>query len=36
MPELRELILSRAAGNPLFMEELTHRLLRERLHPERG
>ncbi len=27
MPELRELILNRAAGNPLFMEELTHSLL---------
>jgi len=27
VPELRELILSRAAGNPLFMEELTHSLL---------
>jgi tetratricopeptide (TPR) repeat protein len=27
MPELRELILSRAAGNPLFMEEFTHTLL---------
>ena len=27
MPELRELILSRASGNPLFMEELTHSLL---------
>jgi tetratricopeptide (TPR) repeat protein len=26
-PELRELILGRAAGNPLFMEELTHTLL---------
>jgi class 3 adenylate cyclase/tetratricopeptide (TPR) repeat protein len=26
-PELRELILSRAAGNPLFMEELTRSLL---------
>ena len=26
-PELRELILSRAAGNPLFMEEFTHTLL---------
>jgi len=26
-PELRELILTRAAGNPLFMEELTHTLL---------
>jgi class 3 adenylate cyclase/tetratricopeptide (TPR) repeat protein len=26
-PELRELILNRAAGNPLFMEELTHTLL---------
>ena len=26
-PELSELILSRAAGNPLFMEELTHSLL---------
>jgi class 3 adenylate cyclase/tetratricopeptide (TPR) repeat protein len=25
--ELRELILNRAAGNPLFMEELTHTLL---------
>ena len=27
MPELRELILSRTAGNPLFMEEFTHTLL---------
>ncbi len=27
VPELRELILGRAAGNPLFMEELTHTLL---------
>ncbi|NIT03899.1 hypothetical protein GTO10_03120 [Candidatus Saccharibacteria bacterium] len=27
MPELRELILTRAAGNPLFMEEFTHSLL---------
>ncbi len=27
VPELRELILNRAAGNPLFMEELTHSLL---------
>jgi class 3 adenylate cyclase/tetratricopeptide (TPR) repeat protein len=27
VPELRELILNRAAGNPLFMEELTHALL---------
>jgi class 3 adenylate cyclase/tetratricopeptide (TPR) repeat protein len=26
-PELRELILTRAAGNPLFMEEFTHTLL---------
>ena len=26
-PELRELILNRAAGNPLFMEELTHTLI---------
>ena len=26
-PELRDLILNRAAGNPLFMEELTHSLL---------
>jgi tetratricopeptide (TPR) repeat protein len=26
-PELRELILNRAAGNPFFMEELTHSLL---------
>ncbi len=26
-PELRELILGRASGNPLFMEELTHSLL---------
>ncbi|EFK06341.1 adenylate and Guanylate cyclase catalytic domain protein [delta proteobacterium NaphS2] len=26
-PELSELILNRAAGNPLFMEELTHSLL---------
>jgi predicted ATPase len=27
VPELEELILNRAAGNPLFMEELTHSLL---------
>jgi len=27
VPELRELILGKAAGNPLFMEELTHSLL---------
>jgi class 3 adenylate cyclase/tetratricopeptide (TPR) repeat protein len=27
VPELRELILGKAAGNPLFMEELTHTLL---------
>jgi class 3 adenylate cyclase/tetratricopeptide (TPR) repeat protein len=27
VPELRELILTRAAGNPLFMEELTYNLL---------
>jgi class 3 adenylate cyclase/tetratricopeptide (TPR) repeat protein len=27
VPGLRELILNRAAGNPLFMEELTHTLL---------
>lgn len=27
VPELRELILSRSAGNPLFMEELTYALL---------
>jgi class 3 adenylate cyclase/tetratricopeptide (TPR) repeat protein len=27
MPELRDLILSRASGNPFFMEELTHSLL---------
>jgi len=26
-PELKELILNRAAGNPLFMEEFTHTLL---------
>jgi class 3 adenylate cyclase len=26
-PELRDMILNRAAGNPLFMEELTHSLL---------
>ncbi|MCF8038014.1 MAG: AAA family ATPase [Desulfohalobiaceae bacterium] len=26
-PELRDIILNRAAGNPLFMEELTHTLL---------
>jgi class 3 adenylate cyclase/tetratricopeptide (TPR) repeat protein len=26
-PDLRELILNRAAGNPLFMEEFTHTLL---------
>jgi class 3 adenylate cyclase/tetratricopeptide (TPR) repeat protein len=26
-PELRDLILTKAAGNPLFMEELTHTLL---------
>jgi class 3 adenylate cyclase/tetratricopeptide (TPR) repeat protein len=28
-PELRELILNRAAGNPLFMEEFTHTLLED-------
>jgi class 3 adenylate cyclase/tetratricopeptide (TPR) repeat protein len=27
VPELRELILGRASGNPLFMEELTHTLI---------
>ena len=27
VPELRDLILTRAAGNPLFMEELTYNLL---------
>ena len=27
VPELRELILNRAEGNPLFVEELTHSLL---------
>ncbi|MDA8136924.1 MAG: AAA family ATPase [Desulfobacteraceae bacterium] len=27
VPELRDLILGRASGNPLFMEELTHTLL---------
>jgi len=27
VPELRDLILNRAAGNPLFMEEFTHTLL---------
>jgi class 3 adenylate cyclase/tetratricopeptide (TPR) repeat protein len=27
VPELRELILNKTAGNPLFMEELTHSLL---------
>ena len=27
VPELRELILGRASGNPLYMEELTHTLL---------
>jgi class 3 adenylate cyclase/tetratricopeptide (TPR) repeat protein len=27
VPELRELILNKTAGNPLFMEELTHTLL---------
>jgi class 3 adenylate cyclase/tetratricopeptide (TPR) repeat protein len=27
VPELRELILNRAGGNPLFVEELTHNLL---------
>ena len=27
VPELRELILNRASGNPLFMEEFTHSLL---------
>jgi len=27
VPELREIILNRAAGNPLFMEEFTHTLL---------
>lgn len=27
MPELRDLILSRAGGNPLYVEEFTHNLL---------
>ncbi len=27
VPEIRELIINRAAGNPLFMEEFTHSLL---------
>jgi class 3 adenylate cyclase/tetratricopeptide (TPR) repeat protein len=27
MPELRELVLSKAGGNPLFVEELTHSLV---------
>jgi len=27
VPELREIVLNRAAGNPLFMEEFTHTLL---------
>ena len=27
VPELRDLILSRAAGNPLYMEELTRAML---------
>ena len=27
MPEIRQLIMSRSAGNPLFMEEFTHTLL---------
>ena len=27
VPELRDLILSKAGGNPLFVEELTHNLL---------
>ena len=27
VPELRDLILTKAAGNPLFMEELTHSLM---------
>ncbi len=29
VPELRELVLSRASGNPLYMEELTHSLLED-------
>jgi predicted ATPase/class 3 adenylate cyclase len=29
MPNLRDLILSRASGNPFFMEELTHSLLED-------
>ena len=32
-PELRELILGKAGGNPLFVEELTHSLAGERLYP---
>ncbi|MCG6881513.1 MAG: hypothetical protein LJE96_20505 [Deltaproteobacteria bacterium] len=29
MPDLRDLILTRASGNPFFMEELTHSLLED-------
>ena len=27
VPELRDLVLSKAGGNPLFMEEITHSLM---------
>ena len=36
VPELRDLILTKAAGNPLFMEELTQEPSGERLHREEG
>ncbi|MHA1939076.1 MAG: ATP-binding protein, partial [Candidatus Thorarchaeota archaeon] len=35
-PELRELILNRAGGNPLFVEELTHNLLENGSIQKRG
>jgi class 3 adenylate cyclase/tetratricopeptide (TPR) repeat protein len=36
VPELKELILRRTAGNPLFMEELTHTLLENGSIEKRG
>ncbi len=36
VPELRELILNRAGGNPLFVEELTHNLLENGSIQRRG
>jgi tetratricopeptide (TPR) repeat protein len=36
LPELRELILNRAGGNPLFVEEFTHNLLEKGLIDRKG